>query len=324
MANLMRCVSPYYYVLTRETIDEGINQQLEAFKHDFVRKTVGHSQILPETMNETKITELMDHIRQGVIGRGQIQPTFIQSSCRNSNIVIYLQRNDNPGRLPELIKTLGFLTAKVRDNNTLELELIATSLIYKGCGSTLMNTFLQSARDSGFESLYLYSLLSPLPFYQNLGLTYLGHTRGDTNAKRKDYMIMNLQTNDIKDFDIRKIIFDPPRPGTQIETVPHDKFLEFMGKNKPYENVQPEHLSRVRSMSRFRKTTNNGKKYLNQNAYQAYLLSRKRSHSRNRSRSHARSHSRNREAAEEPKGRKRFKIAVRKVLNKIKSQKRSN
>jgi hypothetical protein len=246
----------------------------------------------------------MDHVKSGVIGRGQIHPKFITTSCQTSNVVIYLQRNDNPGRLPELVKTLGFLTARVRDDNTLELELIATSLIYKGCGSTMMNTFLQSARDAGFEHLYLYSLLSPLPFYQSQNLSYLGHTKEDPSRdiKQKDYMIMNLQTNNIRNFDITSIVFDPPRPGTEIKVPTHNQLMSFMTPNQPYSNINSEDLKEIRSMFKHRKTTKNGKKYLNKNSYSSFL-SRKRS-------------------AEEPKnkGAKRFKKVVRKVMNKMRSR----
>jgi hypothetical protein len=316
MAALMRCVSPYYYVLIRDTLDDRMNHQLETFQQEFIKKTSGHSQILPETMNETKITQLMDHVREGVIGRGELIPGFIQKSCRNSNIVIYLQRNDNPGSLPDLIKTLGFMSARVRDNNTLELELIATSLFYKGCGSTMLNTFLHSARDAGFENLYLYSLLSPLPFYLNMGLSYLGHTRGDRETKPKDYMILNLQTNDIKDFDIKKIVFDPIKPGTEIITPTRNKLLEFTSPNQPYGNVQPEDLKEIGLRSQFRKTTKNGKKFFNRNAYNMSLK-------RNRSMNRSRNHNSRRAEATNTRGAKRFKMAVRKIMNKIKSQKRS-
>lgn len=332
MANALRCVSPYYYILIRETHDPKMDHQLEILQQEFIRKTAGHSQILPETLNETKITELMDHVREGFIGRKQLLPGFIQSSCRNANVVIYLQRNDNPGMIPELVKTLGFMTAKVRDNNTLELELIATSFIYKGCGSTMMNTFLHSAKDAGFENLYLYSLLSPFEFYQGMGFTYMGHTKEDrvTNAKQKNYMMINLQKNDIRNFDIRKIKFQPPRPGTEMRVPTHKELMQFMDPSKPYPNIQPEHLKELGLMSQFRKTNKHGKKYLNANTYSSFLnhLSRKRNRSRQAEESSRGSPRESpRESSREtsrgsPRGVKRFKHVVRKVMNKIKSQKK--
>ncbi len=270
--NPLVCVQPYYYILIRETTDDKMNHQLENLQQEFLRKTAGHSQIMTEAMNETKISELMEHIKVEVIGRGQLNPKFIEKSCRTAKVVIYLQRNDNPGRLPELVKTLGFMTAHVRKDNTLELELIATSQIYRGCGSTMMNTFLHSARDAGFEHLYLYSLLSPMPFYQGQKLTLSGYNK----ISNKDYMIMDLQKNSIPKFDISRIAFDPPKPGTIIKVPTRNKLMEFMAPNQPYQNVSREHMNDIREMLKFRKTAKNGKRYLNQNSYAAFLQSRKR------------------------------------------------
>jgi hypothetical protein len=287
----LHCVNPYYYVLIRDTQDDQMNRQLEIFQQEFLRKTPGHSQAIPETENETQLCQLLKHVESGVIGRGQLHPKFIRSSCEKSNIVIYLQRNDNPGKLPELVKTLGFLTAKVRENNTLELELIGTSMIYKGCGSNLMNTFLQSARTGGFEHCYLYTLLSPFQFYQKVGMTYLGHTRGNANTVPKDYMTIHLQGNHIQDVDLTSIVFDPPKPGTTF-TVPHrPELMRFMSPNQPYGNLQPEHLTRLSEFMPKRKTSKLGK-YVSRNSY----------HKRSNTKKH-------------------FKSAVRKVLKQIRKNK---
>jgi hypothetical protein len=296
MSNPLHCVNPYYYILIRETFDPRMNHQLEIFQQEFIRKTPGHSQAISEIVNEEKICELLTHVDRGVIGRKQLHPKFIRSSCEKSNIVIYLQRNDNPGRLPELVKTLGFLTAKVRGNNTLELELIGTSIIYKGCGSNLINTFFQSARNAEFEHCYLYTLLSPFQFYQKIGMTYLGHTRGNNNTAPKDYMTIHLQGNHIQDVDLSSIIFDPPKPDTTYTVPEHKRLTAFTSPNEPYGNLQPENLNRLDQLMPLRRTAKLGR-YLTKNNY------------------HKRSSSSGR-------GRKRFKKAIYKVLTKIKSNKK--
>ncbi len=297
MANILHYVNPYYYVLIRETRNDQMNHQLEIFQQEFLRKTPGHSQEISEAVNESKICELLNHVEKGIIGRKQLREKFIRSSCEKSNIVIHLQRNDNPGRLPELAKTLGFLTAKVRENNTLELELIGTSLFYKGSGSNLINTFFQSARDAGFEHCYLYTLLSPFEFYQKVGMTYLGHTRGNRDTDPKDYMTIHLQGNHIQDVDLTSIVFDPPKPGATFTVKHRHELTAFTSPNQPYTNLQSSNLTRLSQLMPMRKTTKNGKRYLNASAYSR------------RSRSLER-------------GRKRFKSAVHKVMTKLKSNKK--
>lgn len=259
MAEPLRCITPHYYILKRDTTDESVNLQLEALQQDFIQRTQGNSSVLPESFNEPKICELLSHVQSGVIGHGQLRPGFIRSSCETSNIVIYLQRTDNPSKIPDLTKTLGFMSAKVRENNTLELELIATSIIYKGCGANILNTFLASAKNAGFDHCYLYSLLSPFPFYQHQGFTYLGSMKGN---RQKDYLYIDLQTNTIKPSNLSSIRFDPPKPGTTIKNPMHHELMEFMAPNTPFENVQPSNLARLSNFRTNRKRDKNGRMYV--------------------------------------------------------------
>lgn len=254
-----------------------------------------------EPSNEIKIQQLLSHVESGVIGHGYLQPKFIRNSCETSNIIIYLQRIDNETKIPKLTKTLVFMTAKVRENNAIELELISTSIIYKGCGSNILNTFLLAAREAGFDNCYLYSLLGAIPFYQSLGFIYLGRMKGN---KDKDYFYKDL-TNSIKPGNISKISFDPPSPGTTFRIPTYNQVINFASPNIPYQFVQPSNLLNLKYYSNHLKTGKNGKRYVASNAF-----TRKRGISHN-------SNNTKRIKISKSKGRNKFKRVVKTVINKL-------
>ena len=256
----LHCINQFYSIIKRETRNNEIDIKLEIIVTNFKDKT--HAEIITETQSSTKNLELQPVISEGFIGRGTITPSFFHKTLTESNIVIYLERNDE---VHPLIKKLGVLTANVINENMIELELVSSSIFYTGCGKNLVNTFLECCRESGFEIVILNSLIAPLGFYLKLGMTYLGYTTH--NGNKKHYMAFDLDKNTINHYPSSKIRFNPPRPGNSYKVPTEEEALGFMGDNKALQlnNTRIKNSKYIKDVLAHRKTNKTGLKYVSVN-----------------------------------------------------------
>ncbi len=132
---------------------------------------------------------------------------YVSNSLTNNDIILFLAKNDG-----NRINTRNFLSALslvFRNNDTVEIDVLVSLIVYKYGGSNLLTYLLNAMRESGIRLCVLKSLNTSFTFYQRYGFTYLGRkTKKNTNSNTKE-LYFGFDTFTDKTPAIKRIIENP-------------------------------------------------------------------------------------------------------------------